>query len=81
MKNRGITIAILYIPYQQIQDPNSSFANDEDGYANANIPSIPTALQSCASPNFFYTATSPTAITTDLVAMFDQAVSTAHVSQ
>ncbi|MGA3309950.1 MAG: TadE/TadG family type IV pilus assembly protein [Xanthobacteraceae bacterium] len=81
MKNRGITIAILYIPYQPIQDPNSSFANDEDGYANANIPNIPTALQSCASPKFFYTATSPTAISNDLVAMFDQAVSTAHVSQ
>jgi Flp pilus assembly protein TadG len=81
MKNRGITIAILYIPYQQIQNANASFANDEDGYANANIPNIPTALESCASPNFFYTATSPTAITNDLVAMFNQAVTTAHVSQ
>ena len=80
MKNRGITVAILYIPYQQIQDPNSSFASDEDGYANANIPNIPTALQSCASPNFFYTASSPTAITNDLVTMFEQAVNTAHVT-
>jgi Flp pilus assembly protein TadG len=81
MKNRGITVAILYIPYQQIQDPNSSFANDEDGYANANIQYIPTALQSCASPNFFYTASSPTDITNDLIAMFEQAITTAHVSQ
>jgi Flp pilus assembly protein TadG len=81
MKNRGITIAILYIPYQPIQNPNSAFASDEDGYANSNIPNIPTALQSCASPGFFYTASSPTAITTDLVAMFNQATKTAHISQ
>jgi Flp pilus assembly protein TadG len=80
LKNRGITIAILYIPYQPIQDPNSSFANDEDGYANNNIPNIPGALQSCASPNFFYTANSPADIDSALVTMFEQAVSTAHVS-
>ena len=37
MKNRGITIAILYIPYETIQNANAGFANNEDGYANANI--------------------------------------------
>jgi len=81
MKTRGITVAVLYIPYQPIQDPNSAFANNEDHYANANIPNIPTALQNCASPNFFYTASSPAAIKSQLVTMFEQAVSTAHVSQ
>jgi len=81
MKSRGITVAVLYIPYQPIQNPNSAFANDEDGYANSNIPNIPTALQNCASPNFFYTASSPQAITTQLQAMFQQAVNTAHISQ
>ena len=80
LKNRGITVAILYIPYQPIADPNSSFANDEDGYANSNIPNIPAALQACASPNFFYTATTPANITSALVTMFEQAVSTAHIS-
>jgi Flp pilus assembly protein TadG len=80
MKNRGITIAILYIPYGTIVDPNSSFASDEDGYANNNIPNIPAALQSCASPNFFYTASSPADITSALVTMFEQSVSTAHVT-
>ena len=86
MKARGITIAILYIPYQPIADPSTIF-NDEDGYANINVgyPSgtdyIPQALQSCASPNFFYTATSPAAITTDLQAMFEQSLSTAHIAQ
>ena len=53
MKNRGITIAILYIPYETIQNPNSSFASNEDGYANNNIANIPAALQTCASPEFF----------------------------
>jgi Flp pilus assembly protein TadG len=80
MKNRGITIAILYIPYQTIQNANANFANDEDGYANKNIPNIPAALQSCASTNFFYTASSPAAIQSALVTMFEQAVSTAHVT-
>ena len=81
MKNRGITVAILYIPYQAIVNPNASFANNEDGYANANIANIPTALQNCASPNFFYTANTPADIQSALVAMFEQAASTAHITQ
>jgi hypothetical protein len=81
MKSRGITIAILYIPYGTIQDPNSNFANNEDGYANNNIQYIPAALQSCASSGFFYTANTPTDIQNALLAMFEQAVSTAHITQ
>jgi hypothetical protein len=80
IKNRGITIAILYIPYGTIQDPNSNFASNEDGYANNNIPNIPGALQTCASPNFLYTASTPADIQSALVTMFEQAVSTAHVT-
>ena len=81
IKNRGITVAILYIPYQPIADPIPIFASDEDGYANNNIPNIPGALQSCASTNFFYTASTPTDIQNALLAMFEQAVSTAHITQ
>ena len=80
LKNRGVTIAILYIPYQTIINANASFASNEDGYANNNIPNIAPALQTCASTNFFYTANSPTDIQNALIAMFQQAVSTAHVS-
>lgn len=79
MKSRGITVAVLYIPYQTISDPSTIWDN-EDGYANANIPNIPAALKSCASPNFFYTANSPADITSALVTMFEQAVSTAHIT-
>src|SRR5208282_43826 len=81
MKTRGITIAVLYIPYGTIQDPNANFASNEDGYANNNIPNIPAALTNCASPNFFYTASTPNAIQNALLAMFEQAVNTAHISQ
>jgi len=79
LKDRGITIAVLYIPYETIQNP-TNFANGEDYAANANIPNIPGALQSCASPNFYYTATTPTDINNALIAMFEQAVSTAHIT-
>jgi Flp pilus assembly protein TadG len=81
LQNRGITVAVLYIPYEPIQDPNSNFASDEDGYANNNIANLPTSLQNCASPGFFYTASTPTDIQNALVTMFEQAVSTAHISQ
>jgi hypothetical protein len=81
MKNRGITIAVLYIPYQTIQNANSNFASNEDGYANSNIANIPAALQACASPTFFYTANTPTDIQAALLAMFQQAVKTAHITQ
>jgi Flp pilus assembly protein TadG len=80
MKNRGITVAVLYIPYETIQDPNSAFANDEDGYANNNIQYIPTSLQNCASPNFFFTASTPQDIKNALVQMFQQSLISAHVS-
>jgi hypothetical protein len=81
MKTRGITVAVLYIPYETIQDANSAFANDEDGYANNNIQNIPAALQACASPNFYYTASTPQDIQSALVQMFQQSLITAHVSQ
>jgi Flp pilus assembly protein TadG len=79
IKNRGITIAVLYIPYETIQNA-TSFANSEDVYANNNIPNIPTALQTCASPNFYYTADTPADINAALLSMFEQAVSTAHIT-
>jgi hypothetical protein len=80
MKNRGITVAVLYIPYVTISPVNSSFANDEDDYANWNIPNIPGSLKSCASPSFFYTASTPADINNALTQMFQQAVSTAHIT-
>jgi hypothetical protein len=80
IKKRGIIISVLYIPYQPIQNPNASFAGNEDGYANTNIQYIPPSLQVCASPNFFFTANTPADITTALNAMFQQSLVTAHIT-
>ena len=80
LKNRGIIVSVLYIPYEPIQNPNSSFANDEDDYANSNIQYIQASLQSCASPGFFYTANTPGDITTALNNMFNHALITAHIT-
>jgi Flp pilus assembly protein TadG len=81
IKSRGIIISVLYIPYQTIQNPNASFAGNEDGYANTNIASIPASLQGCASPKFFFTANTPADITTALNAMFLQSLKVAHITQ
>jgi Flp pilus assembly protein TadG len=80
LKDRGIIISVLYIPYQTIQNSNASFAGNEDGYANSNIANIPASLQACASSGFFYTANSPADIATALNAMFNHAVVTAHIT-
>jgi Flp pilus assembly protein TadG len=83
LTNRGITIAVLYIPYQPIQNP-TSFAGNEDNNVNALIPpesnDVPNNLQTCASPGFYFTANSPADIDSALKQMFDKATSTAHIS-
>jgi Flp pilus assembly protein TadG len=80
LKDRGITISVLYIPYVAINPVNASFAGDEDDAANNNIPNIQPSLQACASPGFFYSASTPTGITDSLNKMFNHAVATAHVT-
>jgi hypothetical protein len=85
LKNRGIIVSVLYIPYQLINPVNTAFAGDEDDYANWNIPNIPASLQSCASPadaggSYFYTANSPTEINNSLNAMFNHSLQTAHIT-
>jgi Flp pilus assembly protein TadG len=80
LKDRGIIVSVLYIPYAPIQNPNHAFAGDEDGYANSNIANIPDSLQNCASSGFFYTANSPADITSALNAMFNHALVSAHIT-
>ena len=80
LKSRGIIVSVLYIPYQPINPVNTSFANNEDSYANWNIPNIPASLKGCASPDFFYTANTPDDITAALNAMFSHALTTAHIT-
>jgi Flp pilus assembly protein TadG len=85
LKTRGIMVSVLYIPYQLINPVNTSFAGDEDDYANWNIPNIPASLSGCASPpdaggSYFYTANSPTEINDSLKAMFNHSLKIAHIT-
>ena len=38
LKNRGIIISVLYIPYQTISPVNTAFAGDEDDYCQQQHP-------------------------------------------
>jgi Flp pilus assembly protein TadG len=85
LKDRGIIVSVLYIPYQPITNVNVNYAGNEDTYANNNIPNIPPSLQACASPpdaagTYFYTANTPTDIQNSLNAMFNHALQTAHIT-
>ncbi len=80
IKNRNIVISVLYIPYQKIDPVNTSFAGDEDDYANWNIPNIPASLQGCASPGYFYTANTPQDINDAMVKMFKHVLQSAHIT-
>jgi Flp pilus assembly protein TadG len=81
MKNRGITISILYTPYLPMAQP----FNDNVGYENVRvnelIPKVPGALQACASPGYFRTASSAAEITTALNAMFNDAIQAARLTR
>lgn len=80
LKGRGVIVSVLYIPYQPVSPVVTTFAGNEDTYANNNIQYIPASLQKCASPGFFYTANSPTEIAASLNAMFNHALQTAHLT-
>jgi Flp pilus assembly protein TadG len=79
LRDRGIIVAVLYIPYQTIQNATTIFSN-EDGVANNNIQYIPPSLTDCATPTFFFTADSPTDIATALSKMFTQTLQVAHIT-
>ena len=80
-KSYGFTVAVLYIPYVPIANPNANFAGDEDDKANAVIPQVSSTLQNCASPGFFFTASSQSAIQAAMQTMFVQAVQSARLTQ
>jgi Flp pilus assembly protein TadG len=79
-KAAGYWISVLYIPYVPIQNPNPSFAGDEDDKVNNIIPSIPGVLQNCASPGFFFTANTAKDINNAMQAMFAQALQAARLT-
>ena len=85
LRDRGIIVSVLNIPYQTINPVNTSFAGNEDTYANTNIQYIEKSLQDCASPpdaggSYYYKATSPAEIKASLNAMFNHSLQTAHIT-
>jgi hypothetical protein len=90
IKNRGIRIAILYTPYVPIPSSNAangwydnfdSSGNGIDWMLSPNTDQAAAALQTCASPGLYYEAASDSQISQDLAALFQQAVTTAHLSK
>ena len=79
LKKAGATISILYIPYLSI--PTNPDPYGENTKADNAIPNLASALSSCATQGFFYTANSPSDITNALGNMFQQAIQAAHLSQ
>ncbi len=87
------TVAVLYIPYVPIANPNYSFASDEDGKVNLLVTGsqdglqtppndqASATLQQCATPGFFFTAKTPTDINNAMQTMFFQALQVARLTQ
>ena len=75
LKNRNVRIAVLYTPYSPITA--NSFYNS---YVAPISSSIPTNLQSCASPGFFFQVTPTQGIADAMLAMFRAALSTARLT-
>lgn len=76
IKNRGIRIAVLYTEYLPL--PTNSWYNEWIAPFQSEIgPNV----QSCASPGLFFQVTTDGDITAAMQALFQQAVSTARLSQ
>jgi hypothetical protein len=80
LKNRGITVAVLQIPYPTFVDPKP-FAASQEFKANDAVPNLSGAMQACASPKFYFNAASPADITAAMKQMFAQAVASARLTQ
>ena len=80
LKTAGATISILYIPYIQIANTdNGGIIATENKRVNGFSPTLSTPLQSCASPNSFYTANTPADINNALDQMFSRALKIARI--
>lgn len=76
LKNRGIRVAILYTTYNPL--PTNGFYNQ---YVAPFQPTIPSALQNCASPGLFFQVDTGGDINAAMQALFVKAVGTAHLTR
>jgi Flp pilus assembly protein TadG len=68
LKNKGVTVAVLYTNYDPLSDIR--YTDMVAPFVN----NIPTALQACASPNFFFQADHANEINSAMQQMFAQAL-------
>lgn len=76
VKNRGIRVAVLYTEYLPL--PTNAWYND---WVAPYQSQIGPNMQSCASPGLFFQVTTDGDITAAMQALFQQAVSSARLSQ
>ena len=76
IKGRGIRIAVLYTTYLPL--PTNSWYNTWIGPWQSQIA---TNMQSCASPGLYFAITTDGDITAAMQALFEEAVSTARLTQ
>lgn len=81
VKNRGILIAVLYTEYLPL--PQSGVGSNAwyNQWVAPFQSQIGPNLQNCASPGLFFTVTTDGDITTAMQALFQQAVTTARLTQ
>jgi Flp pilus assembly protein TadG len=76
IKNRGIRIAVLYTTYLPL--PTNAWYNS---YVAPFQPNIGPNLQSCASPGLYFQVTVDQDISAAMIALFNNAVATAHLTK
>jgi len=76
IKNRGIRIAVLYTTYLPL--PTNAWYNS---YIAPFQPNIGPTLQSCASPGLYFQVSTDQDISAAMIALFNTAVATAHLTK
>jgi Flp pilus assembly protein TadG len=76
IKNRGIRIAVLYTTYLPL--PTNSWYNT---YIKPFQSNIGPTLQSCASPGLYFQVSTDQDISAAMIALFNTAVATAHLTK
>lgn len=81
VKNRGILIAVLYTEYLPLPASGTGSNSWYNSYVAPYQSQIGPNLQNCASSNLFFTVTTDGDITAAMGALFQQAVTTARLTQ
>lgn len=81
LKDRGVTVAVIQVPYPKFIDPKT-FAQSQEFKANDAQPNLTPAMRACASSQDFYaSADTPAEIADAMKKMFDQAIQSARLTQ